>query len=49
VLGELAKRTQVLLFTHHQHHVTIARESLGQLIPVVVLGTGDTPTQVAHS
>jgi uncharacterized protein YhaN len=28
VLSELAKRTQVLLFTHHLHHVELARQTL---------------------
>ena len=28
VLGELAKSTQVLFFTHHQHLLDIARKSL---------------------
>ena len=42
VLGQLAAKTQVLFFTHHQHLVDIARETLGELIPVVSLG--DTPS-----
>ena len=29
VLAELARSTQVLFFTHHQHLVTLAREALG--------------------
>ncbi len=28
-LSELAGKTQVLLFTHHKHHVDLAREALG--------------------
>ncbi len=37
VLGELARRTQVLFFTHHQHLVNIARKSLGDSLSVVHL------------
>jgi uncharacterized protein YhaN len=29
LLGELAKKTQVLFFTHHEHLVDIAEETLG--------------------
>ena len=28
VLGELAERTQVIYFTHHAHHVELARKAL---------------------
>ena len=38
VLGQLAEKTQVLFFTHHQHLVDIANETLGESIPVVSLG-----------
>ena len=38
VLGQLAAKTQVLFFTHHQHLVDIASETLGESIPVVSLG-----------
>ena len=38
VLGQLAEKTQVLFFTHHQHLVEIASETLGESIPVVSLG-----------
>lgn len=37
VLGQLAKKTQVLFFTHHQHLVDIASETLGESVPVVSL------------
>ncbi len=37
VLGELAKKTQVLFFTHHQHLVDIARDTLGSSLSVVSL------------
>lgn len=30
VLGELAAKTQVLLFTHHAHHIDLARRALGE-------------------
>jgi len=29
-LGELAKRTQILLFTHHEHLVDLCRQTLGE-------------------
>ena len=38
VLGQLAEKTQVLFFTHHQHLVDIASEALGESIPIVSLG-----------
>ena len=37
VLAELAKRTQVLFFTHHEHLLGIAREVLGEGLPVIRL------------
>ena len=37
VLGELAGKTQVLFFTHHQHLVDVAREALGVVVNVVTL------------
>lgn len=37
VLGQLAKRTQVLFYTHHQHLVDLARETLGPDVHVVTL------------
>ena len=38
VLGQLAEKTQVLFFTHHQHLADIARETLGESTRVVSLG-----------
>ena len=35
VLGELARKTQVLFFTHHSHLLDIARETLGGSISIV--------------
>ena len=37
VLSELAKKTQVLFFTHHQHLLDVAREALGASAPTVTL------------
>ena len=37
VLGQLAEKTQVLFFTHHQHLVDIAHEALGASIHMVSL------------
>lgn len=37
VLNELAKKTQVLFFTHHQHLVEVARQALGDSIPMIGL------------
>ncbi len=36
-LGELAKRTQVLFFTHHEHLLEIASEALGPDLPITRL------------
>ena len=41
VLGELAKKTQVLFFTHHQHLLEVARDTLGTIVPTVVLPAVD--------
>ena len=38
VLGQVAAKTQVLFFTHHQHLADIARKTLGASIPVVSFG-----------
>ena len=35
VLGELARKTQVLFFTHHAHLLDVAREALGASLSVV--------------
>jgi uncharacterized protein YhaN len=48
VLTELAQKTQVLFFTHHQHLVNIARDALGASVHVVNLqtdGAMDTPSR----
>ena len=37
VLRQLAEKTQVLFFTHHQHLVDIASDSFGESIPVASL------------
>jgi len=37
VLGQLAERTQVLFYTHHQHLVDVARETLGKSLSVISL------------
>jgi len=37
VLGELAQKTQVLFFTHHQHLVQVARQAMGMDLPVITL------------
>ena len=37
VLGQLAERTQVLFYTHHQHLVDVAQETLGADVHVVRL------------
>ena len=37
VLGQLAEQTQVLFYTHHQHLVDVARETLGADVRVVDL------------
>ncbi len=37
VLDELAKKTQVLFFTHHEHLVDVARKTLDDAVSVVTL------------
>lgn len=37
VLGQLARKTQILFFTHHRHLVEIAQATLGQSVSVVSL------------
>jgi uncharacterized protein YhaN len=37
VLGQLAQKTQILFFTHHEHLVQIARATLGSSVRVVSL------------
>lgn len=37
VLGHLARKTQILFFTHHRHLVEIAQATLGQSVAVVPL------------
>jgi hypothetical protein len=43
VLGELARKTQVLFFTHHEHLLEVARKALG--VPIA----GDTLPGVGNS
>lgn len=50
VLGDLARKTQVLFFTHHEHLITIAREALGDAVPVIRLdGAGNANSQTGSS
>jgi uncharacterized protein YhaN len=37
VLSELAKKTQVLFFTHHQHLLNVANKAIGKEVPTIVL------------
>ena len=37
VLGEIAKKTQVLFFTHHKHLMDVARQALGARISITEL------------
>lgn len=43
VLGELAKKTQVLFFTHHEHLLDVARKALGVPISGVTLPVAASP------
>ena len=43
VLGELAKKTQVLFFTHHEHLLEVARKALGAPISGVTLPVAASP------
>ena len=38
VLGHLARKTQVLFFTHHQHLIEVARKAVGDSVSTVSLG-----------
>jgi uncharacterized protein YhaN len=37
VLNELAKKTQVLFFTHHEHLLDVARKTLGASVSTIAL------------
>jgi len=37
VLGHLARKTQVLFFTHHQHLIEVARKAVGDSVSIVSL------------
>ena len=43
VLGELAKKTQVLFFTHHEHLLEVARKALGAPVSGVTLPVAASP------
>jgi uncharacterized protein YhaN len=43
VLAELAQKTQVLFFTHHEHLVQIARQAMGEDVPIITLVQPRTP------
>ena len=43
LLGELAKKTQVLFFTHHEHLLEVARKALGAPISGVTLPVAASP------
>ena len=43
VLGELAKKTQVLFFTHHEHLLDVARKALG--VPIAGATLPGAPSQ----
>ncbi|WP_316395204.1 ATP-binding protein [Bradyrhizobium sp. 33ap4] len=45
VLGELAKKTQVLFFTHHEHLLEVARTVLGAAITGATLTEAVSPPQ----
>jgi uncharacterized protein YhaN len=45
VLGELAKKTQVLFFTHHEHLLEVARNALGVPIGEATLPAVASPPQ----
>ena len=48
VLGQLGKATQVLFFTHHEHLVDIARNTLGERVSIVSLDV-EPERQHAHT
>jgi uncharacterized protein YhaN len=48
VLNELAKKTQVLFFTHHQHLLDVAHRALGTSVATVTLPAAAEPAPI-HS
>lgn len=44
VLAQLAKRTQVLFFTHHQHLLDIARAAIGVNVSIISLPSRTVPS-----
>jgi uncharacterized protein YhaN len=44
VLAELARKTQVLFFTHHEHLVQVAREATATDIHVITLAPPNVPS-----
>ncbi|MBI5263857.1 MAG: AAA family ATPase [Bradyrhizobium sp.] len=46
VLGHLARKTQVLFFTHHQHLIEVARNAVGEEISTVSLSPHPAPNAV---
>lgn len=49
VLGELARRTQVLFFTHHQHLLEVARKALGAPIATQLPAASGPPPRRAKA
>jgi uncharacterized protein YhaN len=46
VLAELARKTQVLFFTHHEHLVQVAREATGTDVHVIRLAPPNVPSGI---
>jgi uncharacterized protein YhaN len=46
VLNELAKKTQVLFFTHHQHLLNVAQGALGTSVATVTLPAAAEPAPI---
>lgn len=50
VLGHLARKTEVLFFTHHQHLIDVARKAVGKSVSTVSLSPRHVPSaDAAHA
>jgi uncharacterized protein YhaN len=47
VLGDLAKKTQVIFFTHHQHLMLVAERAIGSRPTITILTSRDGSTDIS--
>jgi uncharacterized protein YhaN len=48
VLSELARKTQVLFFTHHHHLLQVAKQAIGMDVPVITLAPPDSRRNIGE-